>query len=110
QAEVRDLDVLLDTAFQQDVARLDVAVDQTLLVGGGQSAGNQRTDAKNVLDFQRARLVEPLLQGLARDELHDKVWQRPLLDGIDLDDVSVPDSGGGAGLAQESLACRRSGC
>src|SRR5690348_17702969 len=44
QAEVGDLDTL-DAVLQKDVARLDVAVDDALGVGGGQAGG--RLDRKS---------------------------------------------------------------
>ena len=109
QPEVGDLDGRSGASLQQDVARLDVAVDQTYVVGGGQPAGDLSADAEDLGHFERAGLLVPLLQGRARDVLHDQVGQRLLLDGIDPDDVAVPDAGGGAGLAQESLPRRRGG-
>src|SRR5262249_14835100 len=45
----------------------------------------------------------------AGDALHGQGGNRLLLDGVDPHDVLVADPGGGAGLAQEALACRRGG-
>ena len=53
QAEVGDLDVL-DAVFQQDVARLDVAVDQAHRVGGGQAGGDLPADPQHVRQLERA--------------------------------------------------------
>ncbi len=46
---------------QQDVARLDVAVDQALRMGGGQAAGNLPADAQHLRHRQRPARVEFLL-------------------------------------------------
>ena len=46
QAEVGDLDPL-DAVLQQDVGRLDVAVDQALGVGRGQAGGDLHADAED---------------------------------------------------------------
>jgi hypothetical protein len=48
QAEVGNLDAL-DAVLEQDVGRLDVAVDQSLGVGGGEAGGGLHTDAENLL-------------------------------------------------------------
>ena len=109
QAEVGDLDPLLDAALQQDVARLDVAVDQPQRVGRGQPPGDLPADPQHLRHLERPGPVELLLQRLAGDELHHQVGNRLLLDRVDVDDVLVPDGGGGAGLAQEALAGRRGG-
>ena len=83
QAEVGDLDPL-DAVFQQDVGRLDVAVDQPLGVRGGQAGGRLHADAEDLLQLQRPVAVEPLLERHARDVLHDQVRQvAGLLDGVD---------------------------
>ena len=89
QAEVGDLDAL-DAVLQQDVGRLDVAMDQPLLVRGRQPLGDLQADAQDLLQLQRPGPVELLLQRDAVDELHDQVG-RPcrLLDGVDGDDVLV---------------------
>ncbi len=54
QAEVGDLDPL-DAVFQQDVGRLDVAVDQPLGVGGGQAGGRLHADAQDLVQLRAAR-------------------------------------------------------
>ena len=105
QAEVGDLDAL-DAVLQQDVGRLDVAVDQPLRVGRGQALGDLHADAQ---DLRRAP-SGPLRSSCscsdaAVDVLHDQVGQAVgLLDGVDGDDVVVADGGGGPGLAHEALA------
>ena len=96
QAEVGDLDPMLP-AFEQHVARLDVAVDQVRGVGGGQPLGDLPADPHDLRHFQRAGAVEPLLQRLAGDELHHQVRQRLFLDGMHLHDILVANLGGGRG-------------
>ena len=91
QAEVGDLHALLRPALEQDVARLDVAVDQAGGVGGGQPLGDLPADPQHLGHLQRAGAVEPLLERLAGDELHHQVRQRLLPDLVDLHDVLVPD-------------------
>ena len=58
QAEVGDLDPL-DAVFEQDVGRLDVAVDQPLSVGGRQPRGRLHADPQDLLQLQPAFAVEP---------------------------------------------------
>ena len=52
QAEVGELDAL-HAVLQQDVGRLDVAVDQPLRVRRRQAAGDLEADAQDLLDLQR---------------------------------------------------------
>ena len=59
QAEVGELDPL-DAVLQQDVRRLDVAVDQPLRVGGRQPARDLCADPQDLLHLQRADGVELL--------------------------------------------------
>jgi hypothetical protein len=61
QAEVGDLDPP-GAVLQQDVGRLDVAVDQALFVGGGQADGDLQADAHDFPDLQWPALAEPILQ------------------------------------------------
>ena len=96
-------------AFEQHVARLDVAVDQVGGVGGGQPLGDLPADPQHLRHVERAGPVEPLLERLAGDELHHQVRQRLLADLVHLHHVLVPDLGRRPGLAQEPLAGRRGG-
>ncbi len=95
--------------LDQDVSRLDVPVNQPHVVGGGQAQGDLPADLHHIHRLQRARPIEPLLEGFAGDELHHQVGQRLLLDRIHLDDVLVPDLGRRPGLAQKPLAGGGSG-
>ena len=102
QAEIGDLDPL-DPVLQQDIRRLDVAVDQSLRVGRGQSAGGLHADPYDLADRQRAVAVDPLLERPAGDVGHDEVGQSLLLvDGVDGHDVVVADRGRRPRLAGES--------
>ena len=93
QAEIGDLDALFRPGVEQDVRRLDVAVDEVHLVRGGESRGDLLADPQYLGNVERAGAVEALLQRLAGDELHDEVGQSFLVaaDVVDLDDVLVPD-------------------
>ena len=103
QAEVGDLDAL-DAVFEQDVGRLDVAMDQALLVSGGQAGGDLAADAEDLLQLQRAFAVDFVLERLAVDELHHQVGRLVrVVDGVDRDDVIVMHGRGGRGLAEEAL-------
>ncbi len=96
-------------AFEQHVPRLDVAVDQVGGVGGGQPLGDLPADPHDLGHVERPGPVEPLLEGLAGDELHHDVRQRLLADLVHLHHVLVPHLGRRPGLAQEPLAGRRGG-
>ncbi len=109
QAEVGDLDTL-DAVFEQDVGRLDVAVDQPLGVGRGQPGGRLETDAQDLLDLQRAALVETLLERDAGNVFHHQVGPlaRPL-DGVNVNDMFIAHGRGRLRLADEALAGRAAG-
>ncbi len=94
QAEVRDLHALLDIGLEQDIRRFDVAVNQLPGVSGRQTVGGVLPDAKYLGKFERPGAIEALLQSLAVDVLHHQVWDRFLLDGIDLHDIVVVHAAG----------------
>ena len=107
QAEVGELDPL-DAVLQQDVGRLDVAVDQALGVRGGQAGGRLHADPQDLRQRERPVAVEPVLERPAGDVLHDQERQPGRLDhGVDRDDVLVHDRRRGPRLAEEPLAARR---
>lgn len=81
-------------------------MNQTLLVGSGQAGGDLPANAKNLQRGQGTILIDLLLQRLAADVLHDQVGSRLFIDGVDGDDVLVPDGGGGAGFTEEALPGR----
>ncbi len=111
QAEVGDLDPL-DAVLQQDVRRLDVAMDQALCVRRGQPQGRLHADAQDFLGAQRAVAVDPILERPAVDAGHHQVRETVLrigVDGVDGDDVVVDDRGGGLRLAGEPPASGAAG-
>ncbi len=106
EAEVDELDAL-DAVLQQDVRRLDVAVDQPDRVRRLEPPGRLHADPDDLLDGQRAGPVDPVLERLAGDVLHDEVRQPARgVDGVDGDDVVVTDRRGGLALAGEPAAGR----
>ncbi len=111
QAEVGDLDPL-DAVLQQDVRRLDVAMDQALGVRRGQPERRLHADPKDFLGAQRAVAVDPVLERSAVDAGHHQVREAGLrigVDGVDGDDVIVDDRRGGLGLAEEPPTCGAAG-
>ncbi len=67
QPEVGDLDVR-DAVLQEDVGRLDVAVDQPHGVGGSQPSGDLLTDSHDLDRLQRPGAIESLLQRFSGDD------------------------------------------
>ena len=104
QAEIEDLDAAA-AAFQPDVGRLDVAVDQAVLVGRRQPLGDLPADAQHLGDGQLAsRASRRSSSGSPLQELHGQEGHAAVLaDLVDGDDVVVLDGGRGLGLAQEAL-------
>src|SRR5262249_45060491 len=91
---------------EQDVAGLEVAVDDAVGVDGGQGLGDLAGQAEGRLRGAEAALgAEPGGERLPLDEGHDDVGDAVLLaDVVDGADVGVADGGGGAGLAEEAAA------
>ncbi len=101
QAEIGDLDAL-DVVDQQDVGRLDVAMNQTLRVRRRQAGSHLDADAQDGPQLERSVAVQPLLQGQAGHVFHDEIGQAVgLVDAVNGDDVLVTDGGGGSTLAGE---------
>ena len=103
QAEVGDAGrpVLGD----EDVGRLDVAVDDAARVGGGQAVGDLGGDGQGLGRGQGAALdLGP--QALAAAEGHgdEHAPVLALADLVDGADVRVVEDGGGLGLVDEALA------
>ena len=105
QAEVGDLR-LVRPAFEQDVARLDVAVDQVTRMGRGQPLGDLPADPQHLGHVERAAPVEFLLERLAGDELHHQVGERLFADLVDLHHVLVPNLPPRNGLRAGSVCGR----
>ena len=104
EAEVGDPDGAV--APEQDVGRLEVAVDQPGRVGGREPLPGRDEALANLLPRVRLALgsgVDPALEAAAVDELHGH--EHPLAVGpdvVDGDDVGVAELGHRLGLAQES--------
>ena len=101
QAKVQHLHLL--TFGDEDVRRLDVAVDDPLAVGRVQCVGNLNGDVEQGLAVQRAA-GNAVLQRLAIQELHGNEWlSLGLADLIDGADVGMIERRCRAGLAAEAL-------
>lgn len=109
QPEVGQLDPL-DAVLQQDVRRLDVAMNQPLFVGGRESCGDLIADPQNLRQAGRPLAIELLLQRAAFNVLHHDEW-RPVLfvDRVNGHHMLVGDRSGSTGFPDEPPAGRRVG-
>ncbi|PCC67600.1 hypothetical protein NAEX_00607 [Nannocystis exedens] len=107
QAEVEDLDVVgvVVAGEAEAVGRLDVAVDDAVLVRGREGAGDLLADVDDPLPGERPLARDGGGEVLAFEPLHDEEGGAAvgLAEVGDLDDVGVGDDGGGAGLLNEAL-------
>jgi len=88
----------------QDVAGLDVAVDETGAMGRVERRCDAHADVHGQIRAELLLLVEQLAQALAVDELHHDRLAPTLGDRVvDGDDVRVVQPGDGDGLAAEAL-------
>ncbi len=100
QAEVRQLDV--PAGGEHQVLRLDVAVDQVVALGEGQRQGGVAHGGDGFAPTHRPGLLQPLLEGAARHQLHRvEVELAFVADVVDLDQVGVAEAAGGDRLAPE---------
>ena len=102
-AEVGDLHV--PAVGDEDVARLHVAVDDSLAVGDLERAGHADGDADRVVHRKRAAIAQDRGQVSSVDELHDDVLLAIGTIGavvIDADDVRVGEAAGGPCLLLEA--------
>jgi hypothetical protein len=82
--------------------RLEVAVDQADLVGGGEARGGLAEHLEDLAPGP-GLLLEPCPEGQAVDKLHGDVDLAVVgADLVDADDVGVGQAGHGLGLAQEA--------
>ena len=89
---------------QEDVSRLDIAVDESRLVRGVQRGCDGRQELGGPFRGQRPFAVEYLQQVAAGDEPHGDEQLSAILVGlVDRDDVRVVDGGGRVGLGDEPL-------
>src|ERR1700674_2615541 len=96
----------------KDVGRLDIAVHDTLGVGGIQSVRNLDSERDHGLDVQRFS-CDSVLQRHTLQKLHRDVGLltsrsiRNLADVIDGADIWMIESGSGSSFAAETLECLR---
>ena len=101
-AEVGQLGAPL--VVDQDVLRLDVAVDHVARVGDAEPARDLDRVGDRLLGVERADPSDPLLQRLALDVLEDDVGVAAVLAGVDhRDDVGVGELGHRPRLLAEAL-------
>ncbi|MFT3768182.1 MAG: hypothetical protein QM820_22250 [Minicystis sp.] len=106
-AEVEHLDeegISLAALGDEDVVRLDVAVDDAVLVGALQGAAHLLHQRLGGGEAEAAAALEQLGEGEAAEQLHHEV-RDGVVDGAvvhDLHHVRVRDARGGAGLALEA--------
>jgi hypothetical protein len=97
-------DELVLLAADEEVGRLDVAVDDVLQVGVVQGAAGLDHDLPRLLRVQPALALDVLVQVDAVDELHgEEVGAVGLGALVQGDDVLVAELLGGPGLAAEAL-------
>ena len=88
----------------QDVAGLDVAVDDAMLVGVAEGGGHVGADVGGALGRQRASRLEDGRQGSSIDELHDNEVGAGVLTPVEhRDNVVMREIGGSLSLAAEPL-------
>lgn len=104
-AEIGDLDP--PAAGQDDVRRLDVAMDDAVLVAVLQPGEQPRHDHRHLIRRQRLPRQQPGTERGALDVLHDDVGELfGLAVVVDADDVGTVQPSGGLGLAAETAAER----
>ncbi len=106
-AEVEQLDDALAVAGlrEEEVRRLDVAVDDALVVRALQADAGLRRDAEREVGRERAEALDQLMEILALEVLHHQEGQAPLLvapRAVDADDVRRVDRRRRLGLAREA--------
>jgi hypothetical protein len=108
QAEVEDLDAAV--GIDEDVLRLEVAVDEPLPVRGGESVGDLHRDVERLP--RRQSTLDSRSQRLSLEELHDQVgdgdalpavFDRGLADVEEGADVRMAERGDRARLAAKTL-------
>jgi hypothetical protein len=105
EAEVEDADAAV--AADEHVARLEVAVDDAGVVGGGEASAGLDEHGDDLAPGAFF-MAQPAAQGAALDQLHgDEDLALKLADLVDGDDVGVREAGERLRLAQQAAAARR---
>ena len=101
-----DLVVVVRRADEEDVLRLQVAVDDARVVRALQGAADVPDDPRRLLQRERAEALDALVERLADEELHDHVGPPVVGHAVieDLDRVLALDRRRGAGLGHEARA------
>ena len=100
EAEVEDLGVVV--AGEEDVLGLEVAVDDSLLVGGGEGVGDLASDGECAAKREGAA-GEERAERLTLEELGDgEVDAAGLADVVEGEDVGVGEGGDGTRFALEA--------
>lgn len=111
-SEVEDFDDFFAVvgSGEEDVARLEVAVDVAGFVEAAEAAGDLVGDSGDLLDGEAAYGFEAFEEVFAFEELHDEVGDAALDAAIfDVDEVLMADPGRGFGLALKTGEGRRRG-
>ncbi len=88
----------------QNVARLDVAVDHAAAVRIAERAGDLAQDGLHHRDGQRSQLTDDRVEGATLDVLHHEVEQMlAVTNRVDRNDVGMAERRGGLGLTPETL-------
>src|SRR4029077_11742762 len=86
-----------------DVAWLDIAVDDAGPMGGGQAGGNLPDELGGPIQSEAPLRIDDLVQRVPRHVLHDEVVAILILADVDdPDDVGMVDLAGGAGFPEET--------
>jgi hypothetical protein len=97
-------------ARHHDVRRLQVAMDDALVVGGSECLGERGGDRNDSLDRETVRR-DHAIEGLAVHGLHgQEVDSLDLLDGVDRHDPGVIEGSQGLRLAAKALEALRPRC
>ena len=99
QPKIGDLGIRR-SIVEEDIGRLDIAVDQAVGVSGGQTACNVAADLDRFRQRRRLTAVEAILERTPVNKLHDQVRPVPrFFHPVNVDNVFVADGGGGTRLA-----------